>query len=250
MLKKLLIGVAVFAVVLLAALSYILGKSDNSAEISRNRLELQQLRASRDSIKAVVAFKDTVQMILQKQVGSLQSEANALRKQVDLIEKERVQGQLVVRRLRKPEALKNKLGETFPELAASDWGITEVYNAENQVSLQYLLIPLWFSETFIIQNQNSAAYKEQVVKLRQVDVLQDSIGALKDSIFVLETQKSLAWKGGYDVAFAKYAVVNAKYDSLLKRPPQFKVGLPNTWTFIAGSAVGALGGVAVGSQIK
>jgi hypothetical protein len=249
-LKKLLIGVAVFAVVLLVALSYILGKTDNSAEIMRNRLELQQMRASRDSIKAVVAFKDSLQMMLRRQVGSLQSETEALRAQVDLIEEQRQRGQLAVRNLRKPEDLQRKLRETFPELAGSDWGVTDVFNEENQISLQYLLIPLWFSETFIIQDQNSAAYKEQVNKLRMVGVLQDSIGSLKDSVLVLETQKSSAWKGGYDVAFAKYETINAKYDSLLKRPPQFKVGIPNKWTFIIGSAVGALGGVAVGSQLK
>lgn len=242
-LKKVLLVVAVFAVVLLVALSYILGKTDNSAEINRNRLELERLRASRDSIKTVVAFKDTMQKMLQQQISVLQSEREALRGQVEAIEEQRAQGQLTVRNLRKPEDLLKKLRETYPELAESDWGVTEVYNAANQVSIQYLLIPLWFSETFIIQDQNSAAYKEQVEKLLLLDTLGQRVGVLQDSVLVLEIQKSKAYKSGYDEAFAKYELVNAKYDSLLKRPPQFKVGIPNKWTFIGGALTGAAGGV-------
>ncbi len=245
-LKKVLIFVVVFAVVLLVTLSYILGKTDNSAEINRNRLELQQLRASRDSIKTVVAFKDTMQKMLQRQITTLQSEREALRGQVEAIEEQRQQGQLTVRNLRKPEDLLKKLRATYPELAESDWGVTEVYNAENQVSIQYLLIPLWFSETFIIQDQNSAAYKEQNEKLRQLDTLGKRVGVLQDSVLVLEIQKSQAYKSGYDEAFAKYELVNAKYDSLLKRPPQFKVGIPNKWVFISGAAAGAAGGIILG----
>jgi len=245
-LKKIFIVVVMFAVVLLVALSYILGKTDNSAEINRNRLELQQLRASRDSIKTVVAFKDTLQRILQQQISTLQSEREALRGQVEMIEEQRQQGQLTVRNLRKPEDLLKKLRATYPELAESDWGVTEVYNAENQVAIQYLLLPLWFSETFIIQDQNSAAYKEQNEKLRLLDTLGRRVGVLQDSVLVLEIQKSKAWKTGYDEAFTKYEFVNAKYDSLLKRPPQFKVGIPNKWVFFGGAAVGALGGITLG----
>lgn len=245
-LKKVLLVVAVFAVVLLVALSYILGKTNNGAEINRNRLELERLRASRDSIKTVVAFKDTMQRMLQQQIATLQSEREALRGQVDAIEQQRERGQLTVRNLRKPEDLLKKLRETYPELAESDWGVTEVYNAANEVSIQYLLIPLWFSETFIIQDQNSAAYKEQNEKLRLLDTLGERVGVLQDSVLVLEIQKSRAYKSGYDEAFAKYELVNAKYDSLLKRPPQFKVGIPNKWVFISGAAVGAAGGVLLG----
>ena len=245
-LKKVFIAVVVFAVVLLVALSYILGKTDNSAEINRNRLELQQLRASRDSIKTVVAFKDTLQGMLRQQIRALQSEREALRGQVELIEQQRQQGQLTVRNLRKPEDLLKKLRATYPELAESDWGVTEVYNAENQISIQYLLIPLWFSETFIIQDQNSVAYKEQNEKLRVLDTLGKRVGVLQDSVLVLEIQKSRAYKSGYDVAFAKYETVNAKYDSLLKRPPQFKVGIPNKWVFIGGALTGVAGGMILG----
>ncbi|NUO82389.1 hypothetical protein HUU05_20125 [candidate division KSB1 bacterium] len=245
-LKKVLLAVSIFAVVLLVALSYILGKSDNRAEIMRNRLELEQLRASRDSIKTVVAFKDTLQKMLQQQVHMLQSEANTLRSQVDLIEQQRAQSQLVVRQLRRPEDLEKKLRTTFPELADSDWGVTEVYNAANQISIQYLLIPLWFSETFIIQNQNSTAYREQRDKLRLADSLGLRVSFLQDSLLVLEAQKGAAWKSGYDVAFAKYELVNAKYDSLLKRPPQFKIGVPNKWVFVSGALLGGAGGVLLG----
>ena len=48
--------------------------------------------------------------------------------------------------------LKQRLLENFPESGGSDWGVKDVFNEENGIEIEYLLVPLWFSETFIIDH--------------------------------------------------------------------------------------------------
>ena len=153
MLKKLLIAVGVFAVLLMLALSYITARFVDKEEIMRTKIERERLKATRDSIYAIIALKDSTQKLLQYQVSSLGAEASLLRKQVDLLEEHRKNAQLSVRRLRRKEDLQKRLQQTYPEMADSQWGVTDVYHEEADVSIEYLLIPLWFSETFIIEHQ-------------------------------------------------------------------------------------------------
>lgn len=246
MLKKALIIVSVVAVLLLVSLTYILGRSINQEEIMRAKLEMQQLRSSRDSIKAVVSLKDSIQSLLRIQVNQLNMQANTLRKQVDQLEEDRAKEQLTVRKIHKKKDLQDKLVKTFPEMAQSDWGVTEVYNEENQIGIEYLLIPLWFSETFIIDHQNSLSYLKQRDKLLTVDSLRQTVDVLQDSLFTLEQQKANAYKAGYDEAYAKYEALNEDYVQLLKHPPSIKLGFPK-WGVVA-AGVGA--GVLIGTQIK
>ncbi len=245
MLKKLLIGVAAFAVILMVALSYITARFVDKEEIMRTKLEMARLRAMRDSIFTVVAIKDSMQKLLQNQVSSLQTETNVLRDQVALLEEIRKTEQLSVRNLRRREDLQRRLEQTYPEMAHSDWGVTEVFNEEAGVGIEYLLVPLWFSETFIIEHQNSESYKKQRDKLMLVDSLQTTIVALKDSVFHLEQEKSAAYKAGYDEAYARYDTLSQKYIKLLEKPPQVKIGLPSIPTILTGGAIGVAAGVAI-----
>src|SRR6056297_299318 len=245
-LKKGLITVSVIAGLLAIALSFILGRGIDREEIHRAQLEMQQLRASRDSIETLVAIKDSMQNILSERVEDLTSQTDQLRSEVQALEEERAENQLTVRNIRKKEDLQNRLAETFPEMAESDWGVTEVYNEEFDVELEYLLVPLWFSETFIIDHQNSESYKQQVNRFSEIDSLHQQVSVLKDSLFTLEREKTEAYQRGYQEAFAKYEDINAKYIELLEQPPSIDLGVPK-WTVI-GASIGA--GVLVGSQIK
>lgn len=245
-LKNGLVIVGIIAGLLAISLSYILGKGIDREEIMRAQLEMQQLRSSRDSILAIVSLKDSLQALLGNQVKLLQSETDMLRDEVYRLEDERERNQLTVRSIRKKAELQQRLAETFPEMAMSDWGVTEVYNEENDIGLEYLLVPLWFSETFIIDHQNSESYKKQRDKLFSVDSLHQQISTLKDSLFVLERAKAAAYQTGYDEAYAKYEDINAKYVRLLEKPPSVNIGFPK-WGVVA-AGVGA--GVLVGTQIK
>jgi len=245
-LKKGLITVSVIAGLLAIALSFILGRGIDREEIHRAQLEMQQLRASRDSIETLVAIKDSMQNILSARVEDLTSQTDRLRSEVQVLEQERAENQLTVRNIRKKEDLQNRLAETFPEMAESDWGVTEVYNEEFDVEVEYLLVPLWFSETFIIDHQNSESYKQQVNRFSEIDSLHQHVSVLKDSLFTLEREKAEAYQIGYQEAFTKYEDINAKYIELLEQPPSIDLGIPK-WGVI-GASIGA--GVLVGSQIK
>lgn len=47
-----------------------------------------------------------------------------------------------------------KFENTFPEVTQSDWDVTEIVN-ENSFENKFLVIPLWFNKTFIIDHQNT-----------------------------------------------------------------------------------------------
>ena len=134
----------------------------------------------------------------------------------------------------------------FPEVARSSrWGITELYDDKEQVSLEYIVFPAYFAETFMIDHENAQNYKQQVGKLSTLDTLNVQVIQLKDSVLVLEQQKSAAFRAGYDSAYTKYESLNAEYIAHLKNP---KVGLkfPGWLSLVGATAVG----VAVGTVIK
>lgn len=246
MLKKLLIAVSLFAIVLMLALSYVTARFIDHEEILRAKTEAEQLRASRDSLLFQVAERDSVEKVLQARVGNLLMEAETLRAHVAELEEIRKEMQLSVRRLRRKEDLQARLVETFPEMAAENWGVTKLRDEVEDVEIEYLLVPLWFSETFIINHKNAESYKAQRDSLKMLDTLQTEVIALQDTIFHLEQANRIAFQTGYNAAFAKYETLNGKYIDLLQKPPQIKMGLPR-WTTLF---VTAVGGVVVGTQIK
>jgi hypothetical protein len=80
--------------------------------------------------------------------------------------------------------------------------------------------------------------------------MQDQIIDLEKEIVVLEEEKSEAYKQGYDSAYVKYQDLNEKYLTLLNYPPSVEFGLPQIGAVAIGTAVGFVGGVAVGSATK
>ena len=54
--------------------------------------------------------------------------------------------------------MEKKFLETFPEIAPDKLRLFEEYDRQYEVSIQYLGVPLWFSETFIIDHQNANSY--------------------------------------------------------------------------------------------
>jgi hypothetical protein len=244
MLKKALVVVSAVAVLLALGFTYVSARLVDKAAIARAQAEMQQLSRQRDSLQRFVAVRDSIQGELQRTSDSLISKTDSLRKQVRELETERRGQQLSVRRLRRPQELHQRLQATFPEMAASDWGITDVMNEEQAVEIQYLLVPLWFSETFIIDHQNSLNYAAQVGRLSTMDSLQQQTITLKDRVLVLEKEKSAAFRTGYDSAYAKYEALNQDYVKLLKNPR-----LSLRWTGPAALLGSAAAGVIVGAAV-
>jgi hypothetical protein len=209
-------------------------------------LENEYLRTQRDSIMRMVALNDSLQREVNVVRTGLETEAVRLQDRIDQLEQQRGEAQLSVRRLRRKEDLQARLTQTFPEMAASQWGVTELFHEEEGIGIEYLLVPLWFSETFLIDHQNSLAYKTQVDTFRVLDNLRVQISTLQDSVFKLERDSRLAFDRGYREAFQRYEALNADYVDLLRKP-RFSLGVPGGLVTLVGS-LGA--GFVAGTVVK
>lgn len=229
--------------VVLVVIAYLLGSNANKEEIARVEAQRQDMKSQRDSIKAFVALKDTMQQILQKRITELESDADNLREQVRILETVRNKEQLEVRMLKTPDDLKNKFASTFPELPEEKIKIFEEYVSEVDISLQYFGVPLWFSETFIIDHNNSINFEKQNIKLASLDTLNLRVISLQDKVLVLEKEKSEAYRVGYDSAYVHYMEISKLYINELEKP---RFELPHWGAIIGGTAAGIL----IGTQLK
>lgn len=228
--------------VVLIVFAFFWGRNDNKDEITRVQTQMQDMKYQRDSIKALVAFKDSMQNILQRRITELETVTDDLRKQVKTLETVRVNEQLGVRMLETPPDLKKKFASTFPELPEEKIKIFEEYFSEQDISLQYFGVPLWFSETFIIDHNNSVSYKEQKDKLEMLDSVNVEVISLHKDLFGLERDKSEAYRIGYDKAYTNYMDISNRYIDELEKP---RFGW-NNWALMIGSAaVGVIAGALI-----
>jgi hypothetical protein len=240
MLKRIAFGASLIAGVLLLLVVFLGTRLRDERRIARAEFEAEILRTQRDSILRVVAINDSLQRELSFVRTSMETEATRLLGRIEELENERVSNQLSVRRLRRTEDLRTRIESTFPEMAASQWGVTEVFDEANGVGVEYLLVPLWFSETFIIDHQNSLAFRTQVDTFRVLDGLRQQISQLQDSVFTLERSSRDAYRTGFDAAYTQYMALNREYIDELKRP-RFDLGVPGGIATMLGSfGAGAL----------
>jgi TolA-binding protein len=232
--NRLAVVAGVLAVVLALGVAYLWTRLGSEAAIARAETEAKMLREQRDSILTIVARNDSLQRELGVVRRGLEAEADELRERIASLEVNRVETQLTVRRLRRSDALQARFASTFPEVAASNWGVTEVLDEEEGVGIEYLMVPLWFSETFMIDHENSEAYQAQVESFASLTGVQDRVIHLQDSVFVLERQSRDAYQTGYDNAFALYQNLNREHISLL-RQPRISLGIPGGIMTAAGT---------------
>jgi hypothetical protein len=185
-------------------------------------------------------------MQLKRRCLKLESEADSMRTKVYSLEQKRQVAQLDVRKLRTDSDLENQLMEAFPAIKTSMKIVNIPVDEASGFTLKYWAVPMRFSETFLIDQMNSANYEKQRNNLLQLDKMNLEIIGLQKTITKLEEEKSAAFKEGYDSAYIKYMDVNEKYLKLLKEPPSVEFGLPQ----IGAVAAGFAGGFLVGSIAK
>jgi hypothetical protein len=232
------------AIVLLVALVWFWARSIDEDRIHELESEMVNLRASRDSIKTVVAYKDSLQAIVQDRTNDLQAEAEDLRAEVDRLEEERREQEFDVRRLDSFAAEEAEFLETFPALRNTARLMTV---RRDEFDLQFIGIPLAATETFVIDHEDAQNYRAQRDTLLQLDELNQEVVALKDSLFLLEQEKTQAYAAGYADAFGKYEALNAEYISTLQNPCVDV--FPNQSTAIIAGGVGLVAGVALGAVV-
>jgi len=210
---------AVALVVLLLLVCYLLTRFQNQNEIARVKEEVSSLEREKDSIQAVLATNAVMQQSLALTREDKEAEVTVLRDYVDLLERQRQESALTVRRIRKTSDLQARLDLTFPEMARSNWGFTTIpFEPGDTLGLEYFLIPAWFTETFIIDHENAESWREQKDKLLAVDSLRVQVAALQDSIATLHALNTFALQTGYDNASSEYRDMSTRYIAELRKP--------------------------------
>jgi hypothetical protein len=214
----------------------VLGMRGNRAAIARAKAEAAALASQRDSLLAAVEDRLRQQTVLAGERDSVAAVADALKDSVSALERRRAAAQLTVRRIGRIGALQERLRSTFPELGPSGWGLTTVpLDARDTIGIEYLMVPAWFAETFVIDHANAESWRAQKDRLLSVDSLRLTVATLQDSILALQTANAGAYQAGYQAAYAGYQDLSGRYVAELAKP---KVRL--------GSAIGILGAAGVG----
>jgi len=188
-------------------------------ELARVRADLATVSAERDSILAAVRQRDHEHDSLQSERDARAAEAALLRDSVDVLERSRADAQLNMRQVRTVGGLQDELRGAFPELGPDRWGLTTLpLDDQDTLGLEYLLVPAWFAETFVIDHANAESWREQRDRLLAVDPLRVVVSALQDSVLSLEAANRAAFQGGYQRGYAAYTDLSQRYQAELKRP--------------------------------
>jgi hypothetical protein len=203
---------ALMAVILASAVSC------NRRAIARAQAEATALATERDSLVAVVGERERRLTALGIQRDTLQASLARVRAEVSALEGRRAAAQLDVRQIETVGALQQRLRATFPELGDSAWGLTTVRLRGDTLGLDYLMVPAWFAETFVIDHANAQSWRQQRDRLLVADSLQRAVTALQDSIARLASANARAYAAGYEAAYTGYQDLSRRYVAELRRP--------------------------------
>lgn len=206
--------------------------------IARARVEAAELRRERDSLIQAVEENERQRLGLALERQAREAAIAGLLDSVEALERGRAEAQLTVREIRTTSALMDRLRATFPELGDLGFGLTTVpFEPGDTLGLEYLMVPAWFAETFLIDNANARSWREQKDRLLAVDSLRLAVTALQDSIARLEAAEALAYRAGYQSAYDSYGALSDRYVAELQKP-RIRVG--SALGFILGAGTGMI----------
>jgi len=233
--RRLLTGLAAAAVIAAVLLMVL---PENRKAIARARAEAAQLTSERDSLLGVVRENERQQAELLRERDTHETVIAGLLDSVQALERERAASQLTVRQIRTTGALLERLRQAFPELGDSAWGLTVIpLEPDDSIGLEYLMLPAWFAETFVIDHANAESWRAQKDGLRSVDSLRLLVSALQDSVTRLEEAKTGAYEAGYRAAYAGYHDLSQRYVTELRKP---KLRLGSALSLILAAGAGML----------
>lgn len=97
---------------------------------------------------------------LEGKARALEEQSDALRGEIKLLNRRLSDTRLSVGKLRRKTGLEQRFHSSYPQLAQTDWGLVDVYNPKAKRWAEYLVVPLWMSETFIIDHVNAGLYTQ------------------------------------------------------------------------------------------
>ncbi len=156
------------------------------------------------------------------------------------LERERAEGRRAVRGIRTTGALQARLRAAYPALGDGGWGLTTLpLDDGDTLGLEYLLVPAWFAETFLVDRANARSWRAQRDRLVAVDSLRGAVATLQDSLAALAEARAEAWSIGYDSAYTRHQELTRRYVAALDRP---RIRLPGILGLAAAAGVGLMVG--------
>jgi len=238
--SKLLIAVALAAVVAAAVIGFQYSSLRAAVELERVRTELAVVQAQRESVEALAQRNDSLQLVLSNVRGQLDAEVDRREDAVRRLEQQRADTIWALQSLRQTSDIAAEFARTFPEVTAAPWGIQEVAFADRGgVELEMVMFHTSILDQFLQEHADMVSFRAQRDTLQSVVVLQDSIRTLSDSIFTLERITRTSFEGAYNDVFDQYTDLNLRYQDEVAKP-RFGVNVPTFGTIIAAGAVGLL----------
>ncbi|MBI4500783.1 MAG: hypothetical protein HY700_06435 [Gemmatimonadetes bacterium] len=232
------IGVAAIVIVFLL---HLLG--GNRAAIAQAHAASQRIASERDSLVAVVQEREELIASLGLERDTLESLAQWWRDSVDLLERDRAAAQLTIRENHSLTVLQAELRASFPELGDSAWRMLTIRtDPRDTLGIEYVAVPAWFAETFVIDHQNAASWRAQKDQLLVVDSLRLAVAALQDSIARLQSANTAAYRSGYDAAYVGYQDLSTRYVAELRKP---RIRFGSAVQFLAAAGIGVVLGRAI-----
>lgn len=93
---------------------------------------------------------------LESRVGELEEQGDSLRAEIEIRDRRLEQTRLSTNRLSRKSGLDQRLRTSYSEFARIDWGVIDVYDDQSGRYVEYMAVPLWMSETFILDHQNAS----------------------------------------------------------------------------------------------
>lgn len=92
---------------------------------------------------------------LEARVSELEQQADSLLAEIEVRDRRLEQTRLSTGKLSRKSGLDQRLVSAYSEFSRIDWGVIDVYDDRQEQYVEYMAVPLWMSETFILDHQNA-----------------------------------------------------------------------------------------------
>lgn len=207
-------------------------KKINEVELKAAKFEEEnkQLHSAIDALQNQIG--QTEELVAQKE-----TEIDELNQAITAEKEQRENQKLTIRLIDNDNSLLDTFKQAYPEFSRSaKFGIVQMFDDVNQVTIPYLSLPLYFVDTFIVEHSQLESYKITEAKYGEVVSVYEEVSSLKDQISLLEKQKADAWSEGYNNGYKLYTESQSELIACYKQP---RIKIPS-WLVMGATAAGGL----------
>ena len=211
-------------------------------QIDETKKELREMTEARDKLLKLVEEKNQKQQETQREIDQKEGTIAQLRSEKKALQEQYAKERAFMCRLIDDEASMAKFREIFPrfQTQAKSVELTEVIDIEGiptEITHNRVFMPVAYLDEFVRVALERASLAKQMEKMVLIDEVQEEIKSLKDEMFKLEREKSVAYQEGYEKAFEMFSTTQEKYLKVLKEK-RFANIFQAIGGFVAGAALG------------